>query len=134
MSTYLVDNSVWQRAHRSPAIAQRLRELSPQHLVITCPPQVLEYCHSARSLGEYRELRKDMEELLPASAHPAESDVLRVQQALWSTGRMRAAAAFDCLIAAYAMANDAVVLHSDHDFGHIAAALDGEFDQEYVEQ
>jgi hypothetical protein len=63
MTTYLVDNSIWQKAGSSAAIAQRLREISPQHLIITCPPQVLEYCHSARSSEEYAELREDMEEL-----------------------------------------------------------------------
>lgn len=45
---------------------------------------------------------------------------------------MQAAGAFDCLIAAYAIANDAVVLNSDRDFGYIADALEGAFRQEYV--
>ncbi len=73
-----------------------------------------------------------MDELLAAFVHPSEADALRVQQALWQTGRMRAAAAFDCLIAAYAMANDAIVLNCDRDFGHIADAMGGAFRQEYV--
>jgi predicted nucleic acid-binding protein len=132
MSVYLVDNSVWQKAHRSPVIASRLRALSPQHLIITCPPQVLEYCHSARSTADYDSLRADMDALLPASVHPDGSAALEIQRALWTTGRMRAAAAFDCLIAAYAMVNDAIVLHSDRDFEHIAAAVGGSFRQEYV--
>lgn len=132
MTTYLVDNSIWQKAGRSAAIAERLRLLAPQHLVITCPPQVLEYCHSARDAGEYRTLRGQMEALLPAVEHPDETDVLDLQQALWATGRMRAAAAFDCLIAAYAMANDAIVLHSDHDFEYIADAVGPAFRHEYI--
>lgn len=132
MTTYLVDNSIWQKAGRSPAIAQRLREISPQHLIITCPPQVLEYCHSARSSSEYAELREAMEELLPAWEHPTRRQALDIQQALWEAGLMRAAAAFDCLIAAYAVANDAVVLNSDPDFGHIGAATGGRVRQEYV--
>jgi hypothetical protein len=45
---------------------------------------------------------------------------------------MRAAAAFDCLIAAYAVANDAVILNSDQDFGHIEKATGGAVRQEYV--
>lgn len=132
MTTYLVDNSVWQKAGHSPAIAQRLRELSPHHLIITCPPQVLEYCHSARSPEEYADLRADMDELLAAWEHPTENDALDIQQALWNEGLMRAAAAFDCLIAAYAVVNDAVVLNSDRDFGHIATATHQAVRQEYV--
>ena len=132
MTTYLVDNSIWQKAGSSAAIAQRLREISPQHLIITCPPQVLEYCHSARSSEEYAELREDMEELLAAWEHPSETDALSIQQALWDNGMMRAAAAFDCLIAAYAMVNDAVVMNSDRDFGYIESATGGVVRQEYI--
>lgn len=132
MTTYLVDNSIWQKAGRSQAIAQRLMEISPQHLIITCPPQVLEYCHSARSLEEYAELREDMDELLAAWVHPSEDDALYIQQALWDSGMLRAAGAFDCLIAAYAVANDAVVLNSDQDFRYIEAATSGAVRQEYV--
>ncbi len=132
MTTYLVDNSIWQKAATSEAIATRLRELSPTHLIITCPPQVLEYCHSARSPQEYQELRADMAQLLPAWEHPDEQQALNVQQALWDTGLTRAAAAFDCLIAAYAVVNDAVILNSDHDFGFIEIATRGAVRQEYV--
>ena len=132
MTTYLVDNSVWQRAGSSTAIADRLRELSPHHLIITCPPQVLEYRHSARDPREYAELRSDMEGLLPAWEHPGEHDALDIQHALWDAGLVRAAAAFDCLIAAYAVANDAVILNSDRDFAYIEAATAGRVRQEYV--
>ncbi|MBS1674729.1 MAG: VapC toxin family PIN domain ribonuclease [Actinobacteria bacterium] len=132
MTTYLVDNSIWQKAGTSTAIADRLRALSPNHLIITCPPQVLEYCHSARDPDEYLELREDMEGLLPAWEHPDEQDALDIQQALWENGLVRAAAAFDCLIGAYAAANDAVILNSDHDFGYIEFATDGRVRQEYV--
>ena len=132
MSTYLVDNSVWQKAGRSERIAARLRELSPQHLIITCPPQVLEYCHSARDPLEYLELKQDMDALLPALAHPSAEQALAIQQALWDYGMVRAAGAFDCLIAAYAHVNDAVLLNSDNDFGYIERATAGAVRQEYV--
>jgi hypothetical protein len=46
---------------------------------------------------------------------------------------VRAAAAFACLIAAYAVVNDAVVLNADHDFGYIESATGGLVRQEYVE-
>jgi predicted nucleic acid-binding protein len=132
VTTYLVDNSIWQKAGRSASIAGRLRAVSPQHLIITCPPQVLEYCHSARNAEEYSELRAEMDALLPAFSHPSAHDALEIQEALWRNGMVRAAGAFDCLIAAYAVANDAVILNSDLDFGYIEIATGGMVRQEYV--
>lgn len=93
---------------------------------------MLAYCHSARTAKECAELRSDMDELLPAWEHPNEEDALDIQQALWEKGFMRAAAEFDCLIAAYAAANDAVILNSDHDFGYIEQATEGRVRQEHV--
>ncbi len=72
-----------------------------------------------------------MAELLAAWEQPDEQDALDIQQALWDTGLMRAAA-FDCLIAAYALANDAVILNSDRDFGYIERATEGRVRQEFV--
>lgn len=132
MTTYLVDNSIWQTAGRSQRIADRLAAIYSRDLIITCPPQVLEYCHSARSESEYAELRADMEAFLPAWEHPTRAHVLDIQQSLWTAGLPRAAGAFDCLIAAYALVNDAVVLNSDRDFEYIEAATAGAVRQEYV--
>jgi predicted nucleic acid-binding protein len=95
-------------------------------------PQVLEYCHSARSVKEYVELREDMDGLLAAWAYPTEKDALDIQQALWAAGMMRAAGAFDCFIAAYAGANDAVVLNSDRGFEYIETATRGAVRQEFT--
>ena len=134
MATYLVDNSIWQKANRSEEIAAHLRALSPQHLIMTCPPQVLEYCHSARNANEYAELRDDMDNLLPAPTHPTASQALDIQQALWNRGLIRAAGAFDCLIAAYAVVNDAIILNSDRDFGYIADATGGTVRQQFVSE
>lgn len=132
MTTYLVDNSIWRKAGTSEAIARRLREICSRDLIITCPPQVLDYCRSARSTQEYVELRRDMEDLRPAWVHPVEKDALDIQQALVHHGHLDAAAAFDCLIAAYAVVNDAVILNSDEDFGAIEAATRGAARQEYI--
>lgn len=74
-----------------------------------------------------------MEELLEAWTHPSEQDALDIQQSLWAAGFTRAAGAFDCLIAAYAVCNDAVILNSDRDFGYIQVATRGLVHQEYIE-
>ncbi|MDJ0377960.1 hypothetical protein [Cryobacterium sp. PH31-L1] len=79
---------------------------------MTVPPQVLEYGHSARSREEHAELREDLDELLAAWEHPTETDARNIQQALWASGLMRAAAANSVHIAAYAVVNDNVICTS----------------------
>lgn len=122
MTIYLVDQSIWSRVEQNPAIDALVRQLVHDHTIVTCPPQVLEYCHPARNPTEYRERRIDMESFFALRRHPTTDDVLDLQQALWDNGLMRAAGAIDLLIAAYAVANDATVLSADRDFDAIARA------------
>lgn len=133
MTDFLVDNSVWARlASRDPVITHRLREIerSPADLFVTCPPQVLEFCHSARNPVEYEQYRAQMALGFPLEHAPSEGLVLELQSALWHGGFVRAAGPFDILIAGYALANDATVLTSDHDFDHLASVT--ELKREYV--
>ena len=123
MTDYLVDNSVWARAivGDTQALA-RLRQIerSPSDLFVTCPPQVLEFCHSARTPTKHARYREQISLGFPLERAPDESLVLDIQAALWNAGLVRAAGSVDILIAAYAIVNDATVLAADHDFGHIA--------------
>ncbi|MFT4234147.1 MAG: hypothetical protein QM607_03990 [Microbacterium sp.] len=73
-----------------------------------------------------------MEALFEAEAHPSAQQTLDLQQSLWKVGLARAAPAIDCLIAAYAVVNDAVVLNCDHDFGFLEIATEGLVRQEYI--
>lgn len=133
MTDYLVDNSVWARlASGDSRILTRLRniERAPSDLFVTCPPQVLEFCHSARNPREYAQYRKQISLGFPLEHAPDESLVLDIQSALWSSGLVRAAGSLDILIAVYAIMNDATVLAADHDFEHIAAVSDLKY--EYV--
>ncbi|OYO19039.1 VapC toxin family PIN domain ribonuclease [Enemella evansiae] len=133
MTDYLVDNSVWARAIAgNPRMIARLRriERAPADLVVTCPPQVLEFCHSARTPAEHARYREQMSLGFPLERAPGEALVLDIQAALWKAGLVRAAGAVDILIAGYAIANDATVLAADHDFGHIARVCD--LQHEYV--
>lgn len=123
MTDYLVDNSVWARlASGDPAIDARLRQIAraPADLFVTCPPQVLEFCHSARTPDEHARYREQITLGFPLERAPDESLVLGIQSALWTSGLVRAAGAVDILIAGYAITNDATVLAADHDFDHIA--------------
>jgi predicted nucleic acid-binding protein len=130
---YLIDNSVLQKLSRSANIRRRFAEITNTYPIYRCPPQVLEYCWSARNPAEYAELRRDMELYTPAATTPEQRAVLDIQQALWDAGLMRGAGNADVLIAAYAIANDLTVLTADHDFEHIQRALaSGLLRQEYV--
>lgn len=133
MTDYLVDNSVWARlASGDPAITERLRriERAPADLFVTCAPQVLEFCDSARTPAEHAEYRDRISLGFPLEHAPDESLVRDIQAALWSAGLVRAAGSLDILIAGYAMVNGASVLSADRDFGHIASVVDLSF--EYV--
>lgn len=127
MTDYLVDNSIWARlALGDAAITERLRliERAPSDLFVTCPPQVLEFCHGARTPDEHVVYRQQISLGFPLEVAPNELLVLDIQGALWAAGLVRAAGAIDILIAGYAIANDATVLTADHDFDHIASVSD----------
>lgn len=133
MTDYLVDNSVWARAIRSdPGVVARLRriERAPADLFVTCPPQVLEFCHSARGPQEHARYRERISLGFPLERAPDESVVLDIQSALWNAGLVRAAGPLDILIAGYALVNNATVLAADHDFDHIARVTD--LQHEYI--
>ena len=133
MTDFLVDNSVWALlASGDPIITARLRgiERTPSDLFVTCPPQVLEFCHSARSAEEHARYREQIRLGFPLERAPDESLVLDIQSALWSSGPVRAAGSLDILIAGYAIANNATVLSADHDFDHIARVVD--LSHEYI--
>nr|WP_281497098.1 PIN domain-containing protein [Ornithinimicrobium sp. F0845] len=123
----MVDNSVWARlATGDPTITTRLRriEQAPADLFVTCPPQVLEFCHSARTPGEHAHYREQFSLGFPLERAPDETLVLDIQAALRSAGLVRAAGPLDILIAGYAIVNDATVLAADHDFEHLARVVD----------
>lgn len=50
--------------------------------------------------------------------------MLAIQNALFNGGLLRAVGAVDTVIAAYAITNDAVVLHYDGDYEHVARVRD----------
>lgn len=133
VTDYLVDNSTWSRiAIRDPAVTVRLREIerAPADLFVTCPPQVLEFCHSARTPEEHAHYREQISLGFPLERAPDESLVLDIQEALWNGGLVRAADAIDILIAGWAIANGVTVLACDRDFDRIAAVTD--LKHEYV--
>lgn len=127
MTDYLVDNSIWGKLASGDArITARLRriERALADLLVTCPPQVLEFCHSARTPDEHTRYREQIGLGFRLEHAPDESLVLDIQSALWNAGLVRSVGAIDILIAGYAITNDATVLAADHDFDHIASVTD----------
>jgi predicted nucleic acid-binding protein len=127
VTDYLVDNSVWARlASGDKNITTRLRrtERAPAAPFVTCAPQVLEFCHSARTPEEHARHREQISLGFPLEHAPDEALVLSIQSALRNSGLVRAGGSLDILIAGYAIANDATVLTTDHNFDHIATLSD----------
>lgn len=84
---YLIDNSVWQRAHIR-VVKEQIARTIRAHAVFTCPPQALEFCYSARNADDHLIARRAMEEFTEAPLHPDLDECLDLQAALWASGRL----------------------------------------------
>lgn len=124
----LVDTSVFARLGFDPSItatfAQVIERVSVRQLLL-CPPVAAEVGYMARDPRQHTNFIRSLHEYAACPVSPTSERVLDIQQALWTNGLLRAAGATDTVIAAYAIANDAAVLHYDSDFEHIAAAIPG---------
>lgn len=120
---YLVDTSVWARVPLSEVVRDRLDELRRLHTIVTATPLLLELGFSARSPAEWEAVMAAMAPfpVLPMS-EGTHQEAIAIQRALWRAGKVRAAGAFDVLVAALAVQHAAWVLHFDADYEHIAAA------------
>lgn len=125
---FLVDTSVWARLATTPEVVEELKKIAelvrPVDLLI-CPPIALEYGFTAPSGNAHSALIAQLDAFGQCDVHPDQDEVLAIQSRLWNSGLLRAAGAMDTLIAAYAVKNDATVLHYDRDFEHIAAVVPG---------
>jgi predicted nucleic acid-binding protein len=123
---YLIDNSVWARLSTHPEAVAALKSIvdftSPDQ-VLVCAPIVLEAGFSARTGRDHSALMDQLAAFPECSEHPAGDEVMLIQDRLWNGGLLRAAGAMDTLIAAYAIKNDATLLHYDRDFDHIASVM-----------
>lgn len=113
---------MWARLPHVEEIGQRLRRIQRDHEMVTATPVLLEAGFSARSPVEWDATMAAMSPF--RVLHPTDGThtiALGLQRARWRGGRVRAAGAFDTVIAALALEHDAVVLHHDRDFAHLAA-------------
>jgi len=123
---YLIDNSVWARLATEPRIADALEELiasSRPSSILICPPIAAEYGFSARNGADHDAIVRALAEFTECDEAPNSLNVLAVQNALWTSGLVRAAGVADTLIATYAVQNEATVVHYDRDFELIAGVV-----------
>lgn len=122
---FLIDNSVWSRLNSNSSVADAVRSMINTYsadAIMICPPIAAEIGHSARSGADHTALMQALGAFHDCPEHPDTRLTLAIQNALWNRGLLRAAGATDVLIAAYAIVNDATVVHYDGDFEHIATA------------
>lgn len=124
---YLVDNSVTQRIHRAPAVAEAVVGLLATGDLASCLPQLLEECYSARSPADYRTILGDNQRgkvFLPPDEEVART-AIDLQGLLFESGVGRAVGVSDLQIAATALRHSyddqvVTVVHYDSDFGQLA--------------
>ncbi|NQX26511.1 VapC toxin family PIN domain ribonuclease [Microbacteriaceae bacterium VKM Ac-2854] len=123
---YLVDNSAWARLPRSEAVNNAFRSIaltvSPSNILFSAPTSA-EIGYSARDGREHSEMMRQLGAFGAADLAPTAHEVLGIQNALWNAGLVRAVGAMDVVIAAFAIANSATVLHYDSDFEHIRSVI-----------
>jgi predicted nucleic acid-binding protein len=119
---YLVDTSAQARS-KHPAVRTVIAGLIVDRAAATCITVDLEAGYSGRDLADVRtiaERRRSLYVVLPITEAIAER-ARDVQVRMAARGHHRAAGLIDLLTAAVAEQHNAVILHYDADFEHIAA-------------
>ncbi|MFM9876652.1 MAG: PIN domain-containing protein [Rhodoglobus sp.] len=124
----IIDTSVWSRLSSTAAVRGAMQELiatTDPSLIWMCPPVAAELGFSARNGVDHTALMVSLEAFPDCALHPSAHEVLDIQNALWTAGFVRSVGAMDAQIAAYARKNDAVIVHLDRDFEHVASVIPG---------
>jgi predicted nucleic acid-binding protein len=119
---YLVDTSAQARTGH-PAVRTVIAGLIVDRAAATCVTVDLEAGYSGRDIEDVQSIaarRKSLYTVLPVTEAVAER-AREVQVRMAARGHHRAAGVIDLLTAAVAEQHDAVILHYDADFEHIAA-------------
>ncbi|WP_394771152.1 PIN domain-containing protein [Lacisediminihabitans sp.] len=125
-SRYLIDNSVWARLSTDASVVAAVKsvvDLARPDDVLICPPIALELGFSARTGSDHSALMAQLAAFPECRDHPTNEEAMLIQNRLWNAGLVRSAGAMDSLIAAYAIKNEAVLLHYDRDFDYIASVM-----------
>jgi predicted nucleic acid-binding protein len=127
-TTFLVDNSVLQRLHRSDEVRAARDALISAGELAVCLPTVLEACFSARNHDEHQQ---EADAFLSAwkvlePVPDLTSLAVSLQGKLFAAGKGRAVGVSDLHIAATALyygsdAQPVVIVHYDADFDHLVS-------------
>jgi predicted nucleic acid-binding protein len=120
---YLIDTSAHVRTNHEP-VRRIVAGLIADRAAATCVTVDLEAGYSGRKEVDVRMItnrRRSLYVLLPVNETIADR-AREIQLRMAARGHHRAAGVIDLLTAAVAEYHDAVVLHYDADFEHIAAA------------
>jgi predicted nucleic acid-binding protein len=128
---FLLDNSVTQRIHRAPPVADAVAGLLAVGELAGCLPQLLEECYSARNAEDYDLIlggNRTAKVFLPPDAEVARIAV-ELQGRLFEAGLGRAVGVSDLQIAAAALRHSddsqtVVVVHYDADFDQLGRVSD----------
>ncbi|MDQ6801723.1 MAG: PIN domain-containing protein [Acidobacteriota bacterium] len=115
----LVDTSVWITELRKAGFVARYVTFSE---IAVCPPVIQEVLQGIRDESLYKSTRAVLLSVAMFES-PMSKEVFEQAADIYRTGRaigISIRSAYDCLIAACALRNDAEVLHSDRDFNTIA--------------
>lgn len=118
---YLIDTSAWEQRQHSVIAGQRINDLVIEGRAATCWLAALEHLYSARNSADLSDRRESLDLLvwLPVTA-AVESTALDLMAKLAREGKHRLPLP-DITIAATALVHDAIVMHYDGDFEHVAA-------------
>ena len=122
----IIDTSVWSRLRTSAPVTTAMKRLIASvdpASILMCPPVAAKLGFSARNGNDHTVLMESLRAFPDCAEAPLSGDVLRIQNALWNAGLVRAIGAMDAHIAAYAQSNDATVIHLDRDFEHVASII-----------
>jgi predicted nucleic acid-binding protein len=131
VARFIIDTSAAARM-RLPVVADRLEPLITGGLVATCATLDAEALYSARSPGEYEQVRADRRkayEYLPTDDGHWQR-AFDAQRILARTGRHRAVGIADLVTAVLAAEHRVTIVHYDADFEIAADVL--EFEHRWV--
>lgn len=119
---HLLDTSALARSRHAP-VQRTLVALLAERAAATCATVDLEVGYSGTSLADVRDIRLHRRRdyvVLPVTEAAADR-AREVQERMAARGLHRAAGVIDLLTAAVAEQHDAVLVHHDGDFEHIAS-------------
>lgn len=115
---YLVDSSALWRIQRDEPVRERWQAAIEAGEALSCSPQRIEFCRSARNLTEFEQMTLDLATFYPDA--PVPKGIWRwigaAQHTLVRAGSLRAFSLVDLMVCGVAAHHGLQILHDDGDF------------------